>query len=99
MLLTPTLAVEKWRADGRLDDPSEPGMTQAGVYSTAAQNVTGHPAISVPAGRYDSGSPYGLQITAPRWRDDLLLDIAALWESHRPWPRTAPGYDEFRVGA
>lgn len=99
VLLTPTLAVEKWRADGRLDDPSEPGMTQAGVYSTAAQNVTGHPAISVPAGRHDSGSPYGLQITAPRWRDDLLLDIAALWESHRPWPQTAPGYDEFRVGA
>lgn len=99
VLLTPTLAVEHWLADGRLNDSSELGMTPPGAYSTAVQNVTGHPAISVPAGRHDSGSPYGLQITAPRWRDDLLLEIAALWESHRPWPRTAPGYDEFRIDA
>lgn len=98
VLLTPTLAVDHWLADGRLDDSSEPGMTPPEIYSTAVQNVTGHPAISVPAGRHDSGSPYGLQITAPRWRDDLLLDIADLWESHRPWPLTAPGYSEFRIG-
>ena len=99
VLLTPTLAVDHWLADGRVHDSSEPGMTPPGVYSTAVQNVTGHPAISVPAGRHGSGSPYGLQITAPRWRDHLLLDLADLWESHRPWPRTAPGYDEFRIGA
>lgn len=98
LLLTPTLAVDRWLADGSTDKEDEPGMTLPGAYSTAVQNVTGHPAISVPAGRHDSGLPYGLQITAPRWRDDLLLDVAAAWEAHRPWPRTAPGYDEFHVG-
>jgi Asp-tRNA(Asn)/Glu-tRNA(Gln) amidotransferase A subunit family amidase len=52
----------------------------------------------VPAGRYNSGLPHGLQVTAPRWYDEQLLDVAALWEAHRPWPRVADGFDEFRVG-
>ena len=99
LLLTPTVAVEQWYADGRTESDGVPGMTPPEAYSTAVQNITGHPAVSVPAGRHASGLPYGLQITAPRWDDDRLLDVAALWESHRPWPRTAPGYDEFRVGS
>ncbi len=99
VLLTPVIAVDRWLADGRLSETDEPGMTAESAYSTAVQNVTGHPAISLPAGRHESGSPYGLQVTAPRWCDDLLLDVGQLWESHRPWPRTAPGYDEFRIGS
>ena len=99
VLLTPTLAVERWFANGRVGDSPASNMTPPEVYSTAVQNVTGHPAISVPAGRFESGAPHGLQITGPRWRDELLLDIAATWESQHPWPRTAPGYDEFQVGA
>jgi Asp-tRNA(Asn)/Glu-tRNA(Gln) amidotransferase A subunit family amidase len=98
LLLTPTVAVDEWYADGRTTDAGLPGMTPPEVYSTAVQNVTGHPAVTVPAGRYDNGLPYGLQITAPRWYDEQLLDVAALWEEHRPWPRVADGYDEFRVG-
>jgi amidase/aspartyl-tRNA(Asn)/glutamyl-tRNA(Gln) amidotransferase subunit A len=99
LLLTPTVAVEQWWADGRLTADGAPGMSPPEVFSTAVQNITGHPAVTVPAGRYGSGLPYGLQITAPRWADDRLLDVAALWEAHHPWPRTAPGYDEFSVGA
>ena len=98
VLLTPTVAVETWYADGRTEADGAPGMTPPEAYSTAVQNITGHPAVSLPAGRHASGLPYGLQVTAPRWSDDRLLDVAALWESHRPWPRTAPGYDEFRIG-
>ena len=99
LLLTPTVAVETWYVDGRTEADGAPGMTPPDAYSTAVQNITGHPAVSVPAGRHASGLPYGLQVTAPRWSDDRLLDVAALWESHRPWPRTAPGYDEFSIGA
>ena len=50
--------------------------TGAEPYVCAAQNITGHPALSVPAGFYPSGVPFGLQVTAPRFRDDLLLDVA-----------------------
>ena len=98
LLLTPTVAVEGWLADGQLPGGNGPGLLPAEVYSTAMQNISGHPAISMPAGRYANGVPFGLQATGPRWRDDLLLDVAEAWEASRPWPRTAPGYDEFTVG-
>ena len=65
------------------------------VYNCAAQNVTGHPSISVPAGTLANGLPFGLQFTGPRFRDDLLVELAASWERARPWPRAAPGYRAF----
>ncbi|MDO8483635.1 MAG: amidase [Candidatus Limnocylindrales bacterium] len=95
LLLTPTVASEGWYADGRLTSASEPGMLPPEVYSTAVQNVTGHPAISVPAGRSSTGVPFGLQITGPRYADDVLLDAAERWESAHPWPVVAPGYEPF----
>lgn len=98
LLLTPTIAVEGWLADGRLTADAEPAMLPPEAYSTAVQNLTGHPAMTIPAGRFASGLPFGLQITAGRWRDALLLDVASEWESRHPWPRTAPGFDEFALG-
>jgi len=97
VLLTPILGVEGLLADGRLLGTEEVEMLAPDVYSTPMQNITGHPAMSLPAGCYPSGFPFGLQVTAPRWRDDLLFDLAAKWEVAYPWPRTAPGYDEFSV--
>lgn len=98
LLLTPTIAVESWLADGRLTADAGPAMLPPEAYSTAVQNLTGHPAMTIPAGRFASGLPFGLQVTAGRWRDDLLLDVASEWESRHPWPRTAPGFDEFTIG-
>ena len=97
ILLTPTLAVEGLLADGRLTPGSAFAPTGPEVYSTAIQNITGHPALSVPAGVHGSGLPYGLQLTTARWTDAWLLDLAAEWEAAHPWPLTAPGYDEFAV--
>jgi Asp-tRNA(Asn)/Glu-tRNA(Gln) amidotransferase A subunit family amidase len=39
--------------------------------------------------------PFGLQVTAARFRDELLLDVAKRWEQAQPWPSTAPGYEPF----
>jgi Asp-tRNA(Asn)/Glu-tRNA(Gln) amidotransferase A subunit family amidase len=59
------------------------------------QNLTGLPAVSLPAGETPDGVPFGLQLTAPRWADRALLDVAALWERAAPWSPTAPGYLPF----
>jgi Asp-tRNA(Asn)/Glu-tRNA(Gln) amidotransferase A subunit family amidase len=97
ILLTPTLTVPGWTADGRLEPDGEPGPP-SWVYATEAANFSGQPAVSLPAGRHASGIPFGLQAMAPRGRDDLLLWFAAAWEAARPWPRVAPGFEPFEAG-
>ena len=89
LLVSPVMATDACPAEG-----SEEG-TGADPYVCAAQNITGHPALSLPSGFYPSGVPFGLQVTAPRYRDDLLLDIARRWEQAEPWPVTAPDYEPF----
>ncbi|MEO8093643.1 MAG: amidase [Pseudolysinimonas sp.] len=93
-LVTPTVAASGWAPDGRRGD-GQSGLLGAEMYSTAIQNVTGLPAVSLPAGLLPDGMPFGLQVTMPRWADLGLLELAARWESAFPWPRTAPTYEEF----
>ena len=88
LLLTPTLPVEAIAARGRwpteingkhLDNPLHV------VAFTYPFNLSGHPACSVRAGFTDNGLPAGLQIVAPRHRDDLVLQAAYAYEQARPW--------------
>ena len=92
VLVTPTLAMTAQHADGRMIGAAEPG-TPADALNTCLQNITGAPALSVPAGRLANGLPFGLQFTGPRYRDDLLLAMGARWEEARPWPWFAPGFE------
>jgi len=94
VLATPTIAVEGFLADGRMSGKERPGL-HISTFNTSAQNITGHPAISIPAGTLPNGLPFGLQLTAPRFRDELLLAAAEAWERAAPWPRAAPGYEPF----
>jgi Asp-tRNA(Asn)/Glu-tRNA(Gln) amidotransferase A subunit family amidase len=93
LLLTPTVAAEGWLADGRMSDAAQVHGLAPEVYSTALQNITGHPALTVPFGHLPSGLPFGLQITAEHYRDQALLDVASIFEREYPWRRTAPGYE------
>jgi Asp-tRNA(Asn)/Glu-tRNA(Gln) amidotransferase A subunit family amidase len=97
VLVTPTMTVEGFPADGDLPGEDEPG-TPWSAYNTQAQNVTGHPALTVPAGVCPNGVPFGLQITGPRFGDGMVLALGAAWERARPWLRAAPGYEEFDAG-
>ena len=94
ILVSPTMAVEGFYADGR--SPGSGGdATAASAYNTQAANITGHPALSVPAGLSPNGVPFGMQITGPRFADDLVLAVGAAWEAVAPWPRAAPGFAPF----
>ncbi len=96
---TPRWSPDRRRArvgSARGDPGRAPGLLGADVYSTAVQNMTGLPAISLPAGALPGGELFGLQVTMPRWADLGLLQLAARWEQRHPWPRTAPGHPEFR---
>ncbi|MEX1265096.1 MAG: amidase family protein [Actinomycetota bacterium] len=60
-------------------------------------NITAHPSLSVPAGLSANGVPFGLQITGPRWADDMVLAAGAAWEAAQPWPAADPGYEPSTV--
>lgn len=93
LLITPTVAAPGWLADGRMEGATDVHGLAPQVYSTALQNVTGNPAISIPCGRLPNGLPFGLQVTAPHFHDYRLIDVAAMMEATYPWPRTAPGFE------
>ena len=57
---------------------------------TAPANISGNPAISIPAGLV-ADLPVGMQIIGRHHEDALLLDLARTVEQERPWPLTAPG--------
>ncbi len=65
------------------------GRTRA-MKRTCPHNLTGQPAISVPCGTAEDGLPVGLQIIGPRWRDDLVLSVAAAFESRAGWRAACP---------
>jgi Asp-tRNA(Asn)/Glu-tRNA(Gln) amidotransferase A subunit family amidase len=91
VILSAVMAADALPAEG---PPGGVG-SEGDAYRTAPQNMTGHPALSLPAGRFASGVPFGLQVTGPRFADDLLLDIAGTWEEAHPWPLAAEGYEPF----
>jgi Asp-tRNA(Asn)/Glu-tRNA(Gln) amidotransferase A subunit family amidase len=93
VLVCPTHGFEGWLADGTL--PATGRVAGAEGYNTGELNLSGHPSLSVPAGTSSNGIPFGLEINGPRYRDDLVLEVAAAWERAHPWPATAPGYEPF----
>jgi aspartyl-tRNA(Asn)/glutamyl-tRNA(Gln) amidotransferase subunit A len=67
-------------------EKSPPGNNGA---LTIPANISGNPAVSVPAGLVD-GRPVGVQFIGRQHTDRMVLDLAVAWERLASWPLVAP---------
>ena len=97
VILTPTLARTALPIEERMFEPIEiegratDTVRKAWYPYTHPFNLTGHPAISVPAGFHSDGLPIGVQLVGRRAEDALLLRLAARIEAAQPWSGRRPG--------
>jgi aspartyl-tRNA(Asn)/glutamyl-tRNA(Gln) amidotransferase subunit A len=92
IVLCATSPMEPFAAEGPM--PNMVGEVRVSPYNAGAltipANLSGYPAISIPAGLSATGLPVGLQAYARRHEDALLLDLAQIMEQACPWPKVAP---------
>jgi len=91
VLLTPTTpipapAIADLKANPDALRPAELKLLR----NTRPFNVWGLPAISIPCGFTKDGLPIGLQIAAPHWREDLVLQLAHAYERATEWHKRQP---------
>lgn len=96
ILVTPTLA-QLPSPHGSLDYDNEAHTVKSWLASifdygpfTAAFNISGHPAISLPLGQSKAGLPIGVQIVAGFGREDHLIQLASFFEEASPWAHRRP---------
>jgi aspartyl-tRNA(Asn)/glutamyl-tRNA(Gln) amidotransferase subunit A len=87
LLLTPTMADTAFGLDRSLP---QYGPTLAWSPFTYPFNLTGEPAITVPAGWSAAGLPVGLQIVGPRFAEGRVLRAAAAFEAAQLWVDRRP---------
>ncbi len=78
LLLTPTTPTPAFKAGEKTDDPV--AMYYADIF-VCAINLSGLPAISIPAGRTE-GLPVGAQLVAPMFDEERMIGVASLLERH-----------------
>jgi aspartyl-tRNA(Asn)/glutamyl-tRNA(Gln) amidotransferase subunit A len=75
ILLTPTSPTTAFKIGEKTDPLS---MYLSDIYTIPA-NLAGLPAISIPCGKIDN-LPAGLQIIGPQFKDDLVLEVAQMYQ-------------------
>ncbi len=92
VLLTPTLASTAIAAEGAYGKAAPIAIDKAGRFTpfTPVWNLTGQPAIAVPAGLGADGLPLSVQLVGRPGAEDTLYSLAAQLEAAAPWAGQRP---------
>jgi amidase len=92
VLVTPGLARSAIAAEGGYGKSAFGAFNVAGRFTpwTAVFNVTGQPAVTIPAGFGADGLPLSVQLVGRLGAEELLYSLAAQIESARPWADRRP---------
>jgi aspartyl-tRNA(Asn)/glutamyl-tRNA(Gln) amidotransferase subunit A len=80
-ILTPTSPSVAFRIGEKSDDPL--AMYLSDIYTVSA-NLAGTPGISIPCGLSSEGLPIGTQLVGNFWSEDVLLNLANVYEKAFP---------------
>ncbi|MEA2213564.1 MAG: amidase [Solirubrobacteraceae bacterium] len=96
VLLTPGLATTPIAAEGGFGRSAPVAVNIAGRFTpfTAAFNLTGQPAVTIPAGLSVDGLPLSVQLVGRPGAEDTLYSLAAQIEQAAPWAQRRPALAE-----
>jgi aspartyl-tRNA(Asn)/glutamyl-tRNA(Gln) amidotransferase subunit A len=100
LIVTPTITRTAVPIDhdffGPITINNQPAGTvrQSWYPGTHPFNLSGNPAITLPAGFHPDGLPVAIQIVGRRGEDALVLRAAAAFERARPWTHNRPHLPE-----
>jgi amidase len=92
VLLTPTTARTAIAADGAYGRPAPVAVNVAARFApfTAIWNLTGQPALALPAGLDSDGLPLSVQLVGRVGAEDVLYALAGQIEEALPWAQRRP---------
>jgi amidase len=92
VVMTPGLATTAIAAEGGYDRSAFAAFNIAARFTpwTAAFNVTGQPAITIPAGLGSDGLPLSVQLVGRTGAEDTLYSLAGQLEAAQPWAEQRP---------
>ena len=92
VLLTPGLATTAIAAEGASGKSAPLAIDKAGRFTpfTAPFNLTGQPAIAIPAGFGSDRLPLSVQLVGRHGAEDTLYSLAGQIEAARPWADNRP---------
>jgi aspartyl-tRNA(Asn)/glutamyl-tRNA(Gln) amidotransferase subunit A len=83
VLLTPTSPTSAFSIE---NEPKDPVTMYLNDIFTVTANIAGIPGISVPVDLDHDGKPLGLQLIAPKFREDLLIRVGSALEKEANFP-------------
>jgi amidase len=92
VLLTPGLATTAIAAEGAYGKSAPIALDRAARFMPwfPVWNLTGQPAISIPAGFGGDGLPLSVQLVGRHGAEEVLYSLAGQLEAQRPWAQVRP---------